>query len=283
MLSACADRALEGGKDSWMTDSTTEAPQHFPLGFRWSGYLLGIAIGGFFDGILLHQILQWHHLLSGLEGGRFGDIRFQIMADGLFHALMYVIGGVGLWLLWRNRDVCVWSRSDRFLAANALIGFGAWHVFDSIASHWLLGIHRIRMDSEIPLFWDLLWFFVFGIAFILAGFRLRPGSTGGKSRRAVPTTLAGLIIAGGVVAAIPLSDAEELALVVVFLPGTTPAAAHDAISSIDGRLLWTDSSDQIWAIDVPPGTSGASLYGRGAMLVSGTLLSQGCLNWIEQR
>jgi len=52
--------------------------------------MLGFAIGGFFDGILLHQVLQWHHLLSGLQGGRFDDLRFQIMADGLFHLLMYL-------------------------------------------------------------------------------------------------------------------------------------------------------------------------------------------------
>jgi uncharacterized membrane protein len=30
--------------------------------------LLGFALGGFFDGILLHQILQWHHLLSSRSG-----------------------------------------------------------------------------------------------------------------------------------------------------------------------------------------------------------------------
>ena len=61
---------------------------------RWSGYLLGFAFGGFFDGILLHQILQWHHLLSAINGQ---DIRFQVAADGYFHAFMYVIAAVGLW------------------------------------------------------------------------------------------------------------------------------------------------------------------------------------------
>jgi uncharacterized membrane protein len=32
----------------------------------WGGFWLGFALGGFFDGIILHQILQWHHLLSGV-------------------------------------------------------------------------------------------------------------------------------------------------------------------------------------------------------------------------
>ncbi|TIN47498.1 MAG: DUF2243 domain-containing protein, partial [Mesorhizobium sp.] len=40
--------------------------------------LLGFALGGFFDGIVLHQILQWHHLLSGLADPAGSDLRFQI-------------------------------------------------------------------------------------------------------------------------------------------------------------------------------------------------------------
>ncbi|MER9844263.1 DUF2243 domain-containing protein [Mesorhizobium australicum] len=40
------------------------------------------------DGIVLHQILQWDHLLSGLAGPAGSDLRFQIMADGRFHLFM---------------------------------------------------------------------------------------------------------------------------------------------------------------------------------------------------
>ena len=29
-----------------------------------AGGVLGFSLGGFFDGILLHQVLQWHHLFS---------------------------------------------------------------------------------------------------------------------------------------------------------------------------------------------------------------------------
>jgi uncharacterized membrane protein len=70
---------------------------------HWAAYLLGFALGGFFDGILLHQILQWHHLLAGLQGSAFADIRIQVLADGLFHALMYVVAIIGLSALWRSR------------------------------------------------------------------------------------------------------------------------------------------------------------------------------------
>ena len=35
--------------------------RHFPVS---AGILFGLGLGGFFDGIVLHQVLQWHHMLS---------------------------------------------------------------------------------------------------------------------------------------------------------------------------------------------------------------------------
>ena len=29
-----------------------------------SGLLYGLGLGGFIDGIVLHQILQWHHMVT---------------------------------------------------------------------------------------------------------------------------------------------------------------------------------------------------------------------------
>lgn len=49
-----------------------------------AGYLLGFGLGGFFDGILLHQVLQWHHLLINVKSPFFQDIKNQILADGCF-------------------------------------------------------------------------------------------------------------------------------------------------------------------------------------------------------
>lgn len=250
--------------------------------YHGAGYALGFALGGFFDGILLHQILQWHHLLSGLEGDPFADLRFQILADGLFHALMYVIGAVGLWLLWRSRSEFGRPRADRMLLSNALIGFGAWHVIDSVLSHWVLGIHRIRMDSDMPLIWDLTWFFAFGVVPLLLGWLIRPDRSDlSRPRAAAPASLAVLVLAGGAVASLPPPNAENAPTVVVFAPGTTPTAAHAAMASVEGRLVWSDASDQVWAIDVPAGTSIAPLYTKGALLVSKSVVPLGCLDWFR--
>ena len=75
---------------------TVPASRTSGAGRAWAiwGAVLGFALGGFFDGILLHQILQWHHLLSLVPG--LEDIRLQILWDGYFHALMYALAALGL-------------------------------------------------------------------------------------------------------------------------------------------------------------------------------------------
>lgn len=268
-----------------MTSSTEGLHVSFSRAFHWSGFLLGFALGGFFDGILLHQVLQWHHLLSGLQGEPFDDIRVQILADGLFHLKAYAIALIGLVLLWRTRDEFARPPAGRMLMAATLIGFGVWHVIDAILSHWILGIHRIRMDAENVLLWDLAWFFVFGIAFIAAGWWLgRTTGTGGSGRSGgrrfvAPVVLALTVLVAGPVAALP--PADSTGVMVLFRPGTPTEAMFAGLDAVDGRILWTDASGELWAIDVNEGRNTRALYRHGALLVSNTLLPAGCLDWIR--
>ena len=66
---------------------------------RAPGILLGIGLGGFVDGIVLHQVLQWHHMLSG-EGSypttTVAGLETNTLWDGLFHAATWVAVAVGL-------------------------------------------------------------------------------------------------------------------------------------------------------------------------------------------
>ena len=53
-----------------------------------AGILIGVGMGGFVDGIVLHQIAQWHSMLSNLVPPHTMDMmRVNMMWDGLFHAL----------------------------------------------------------------------------------------------------------------------------------------------------------------------------------------------------
>ncbi|MFC5512281.1 DUF2243 domain-containing protein [Massilia jejuensis] len=249
-------------------------PARRPLG--WAGYLLGFGLGGFFDGILLHQILQWHHLLSLITRAPFQDIRIQILADGFFHLLMYVIAFAGLWKLWKGRHQFSAPGGDRLLVASAATGFGAWHMLDGVLSHWVLGIHRIRLDAGNVLFWDLLWFVVFGVAFVVLGWWLRRGngSLGGRSGAAA---LVLAVLAGGPVAALPPADVDTV--MVFFAPGTRPGQVFAAIEAVDGRILWSSPSGEVWALDVKDRSRTALLYRHGAWMVSKSALAIGCLAW----
>lgn len=257
-----------------------------PFGRRlaWAGGLLGFALGGFFDGILLHQILQWHHLLSAVESPALRDLRVLILSDGLFHALMYVVALAGLWRLWSCRRAFAMPGAGRPLIGAALIGFGVWHMLDGVLSHWILGIHRIRMDVENRLFWDLLWFVVFGVVFAVAGWRLWRSGDGGAPdgrRRAAPAVLALAVLVAGPVAALP--PAAGSMTMVLFKPGTSLPDVAAAVAAVDGRLVWSDPSAQLWAIDLGPGRGALPLYRHGAILVSSAGLPAGCLDWFRPR
>lgn len=249
--------------------------------FHWAGYLLGFALGGFFDGVLLHQILQWHHLLSALEGEAFRDIRVQILADGLFHAAMYFVAVVGLWLLWRARLEFVIIGADRILFAHTLIGFGVWHVVDAVFSHWLTGIHRIRMDSQYPLVWDIGWLVAFGLVPLVIGLMLRrssgnPGTGPGRGSVA-GSLLAAIVLGSGVWSTVPPPNVTQV--MVYFGPGAQPAEVMAAAAAVDARVIWSDSAGELWAFDLPQPGRAAALYAHGALFVSNSLFPAGCLSW----
>jgi len=243
---------------------------------RWGG-TLGFALGGFFDGVLLHQILQWHHLFSLVPG--MDDLRLQVLWDGYFHLLMYVVALVGLAGLWRaqRRGAMHWGLP---LAGAMLAGFGLWHAIDALLSHWLLGIHRIRVDSPDPLLWDLAWLVVFGLAPLVLGLRWlrRPGAGGTGARGSV----AGLVLLAAGSSALGgwalVPPPGQNLTTVVFHPGAGPREVFAALDAVDGRLVWSDRAMGVVVMAIPV-RDHLTLYRHGALLVSGAGAPGGCVNW----
>jgi uncharacterized membrane protein len=258
---------------------------------RW-GAVLGFGFGGFFDGILLHQILQWHHLLSLVPGA--GDLRWQVLWDGVFHALMYAVAALGLWGLWRARRHGGETEGRRLLGA-LMLGFGFWHVIDGVLSHWVLGLHRIRVDSPNPLAWDLAWLVGFGVVPLVLGWWLAGRGGQGPSARgggATPslgghgptprrTTAALVVLTAATVGAGAWSLRPPLNqpfTTVVFRPDVGPGEIFTALGDLDARLVWTDPAMGVVVVAVAPGRRWG-FYGRGALLVSGSGLPAGCFDW----
>jgi uncharacterized membrane protein len=142
---------------------------------RNAGVLLGLGLGGFCDGIVLHQLLQWHHLVSNVDDfdpATLPGLRANIVADGLFHALTYALTVTGVVLFWMSMQRGQ-RGTGREVVGLLLVGWGAFNIADSLIAHFLLGIHHINMTAppEQWLWWDLA-FLGLGVAMLATGWRL---------------------------------------------------------------------------------------------------------------
>lgn len=139
--------------------------------------ILGVGLGIFFDGIVLHQILQWHHFVSNWSPAETVErMEFNTYWDGLLHSFAYVCVAVGLFLLWRAARQAGGMWSGRRLLGAVLIGWGGFNIFDGVINHLVLEIHHVneRVDRALWPIYDA-GFIIWGVAMLLIGFLLLRG------------------------------------------------------------------------------------------------------------
>jgi uncharacterized membrane protein len=135
------------------------------------GTLLGAGLGGFVDGILLHQLLQWHNMLSArVPPTDLVSMKYNMVWDGLFHALTWLMTVVGLALLWRAGKTVDVSWSTRTFVGALALGWGLFNVVEGLIDHHLLGVHHVHPGSG-QLAWDV-GFLLFGAALLAVGIAL---------------------------------------------------------------------------------------------------------------
>lgn len=152
-----------------------EAPlqsRRFPAS---AGILFGLGLGGFFDGIVLHQLLQWHHMLTsaGYPADSVGNLKLNTWFDGLFHVSTYMFVMLGLILLWRAAHKTHLRWSGKLLVGTFLIGFGVFNLVEGVIDHHLFGIHHVNetVAREQWIYWDI-GFLVWGAAMLIGGWAL---------------------------------------------------------------------------------------------------------------
>ena len=140
-----------------------------------AGILLGLGLGGFFDGILLHQVLQWHHMVTsaGYPPDSVENLKINTLLDGLFHLSTYIFVLLGLTILWRaaHRTHIHWS--NKVLWGTFLLGFGIFNVVEGIINHHVLGLHHVN-ETVAPdqwIYWDL-GFLVWGALMLIVGWQM---------------------------------------------------------------------------------------------------------------
>jgi len=136
----------------------------------YSGITFGIGLGGFFDGILLHSILQWHHMISNVvPPTNMENMRLNMLADGLFDAFCWVIVIGALILLYREAKQSL-PRARTYIGW-VLFGVGSFNFVEGLVDHELLRIHHVRQVSSW-LAWDMGFLAIGGVMFIVIGWLL---------------------------------------------------------------------------------------------------------------
>lgn len=152
------------------------------MSLRLPGILLGIGLGGFVDGILLHQILQWHHMLSSADTANIPigsypvttvhGLQMNTLWDGLFHTVTWlaVLGGLavlysrvirGRRRLWSSGALWGWI----------ITGWGLFNVVEGLIDHQLLGIHHV-MEGPHRVLADMA-FLILGAVLIAGGWLIQ--------------------------------------------------------------------------------------------------------------
>lgn len=141
---------------------------------RAPGILLGIGLGGFVDGIVLHQMLQWHHMLTS-EGSypstTVAGLETNTLWDGIFHGATWLAVAAGLYILWQRATDWRWAISGRAFIGWMLVGWGPFNLVEGIVDHHLLTIHHVREGVSNEWAYDS-GFLAFGAILVIGGWAL---------------------------------------------------------------------------------------------------------------
>lgn len=136
-----------------------------------AGAVLGIGMGGFVDGIVFHQILQTHSMLSAQRPPTtVVNIEINMVWDGLFHVFTWVMTLAGLVMLFRAASVSGRWWNGRVLAGSMLFGWGSFNVCEGVLNHHVLHLHHVVERHGVSVFdWAFL---AFGASLIIGGWMI---------------------------------------------------------------------------------------------------------------
>lgn len=133
-----------------------------------------MGFGGFADGIVLHQILGWHHLVcvtARCRPASIEQLQLQNTQDGFFHLALWVVLLVGTAMLFRAARNAGPAWKDRVLFGSMLAGWGLFNFVEGLIDHQILGIHHVLPGHPHQLWFDML-FLAAGVVFFMIGARL---------------------------------------------------------------------------------------------------------------
>lgn len=141
-----------------------------------AGILIGAGLlAGFVDGILLHQILQWHHMITSIQPEtNLPNLKANTLGDGLFAVGTWVMTVIGITLLWLagGRSDVPWS--PKIFGGSLLLGAGLFDVIEGLIDHQILGIHHVKPGPN-QLAWDVGFLLLGAVLAVVGWVILRSG------------------------------------------------------------------------------------------------------------
>jgi uncharacterized membrane protein len=111
--------------------------------------VLGAGLAALFDGIVFHQVLQWHHMVSAWHPpDTIDNLKLNTRADGWFHVAAYATLVAGAAMLSSAIARLGTRPPSRVMVAGLLVGFGGFNVLEGVVDHLILGVHHVREGSS---------------------------------------------------------------------------------------------------------------------------------------
>lgn len=137
-----------------------------------AGFLIGVGLVAFFDGIVFHMLLRWHQIVSNrVPPTTLAAVHYNTHWDGVFHAGAWIAVALGVALLWRAARAGGTLPSTRAFLGNVLLGAGAFNLLEGIVDHHVLRLHHVREVAD-PLVYDLAFLLVGGVLLAAVGWSL---------------------------------------------------------------------------------------------------------------
>ena len=158
-------------KESGCTQHSSAVRRALKNPLVMAGIVLGMGFGGFADGIILHQILGWHHLVcyaAHCQPTSIEQLQLENTQDGFFHLGLWLVTLVGTVMLFRAARHAGPAWNGRVLFGSMLAGWGLFNFVEGIINHQILGIHHVLPGHPHQLWFDMLWL-ANGILFFMIG------------------------------------------------------------------------------------------------------------------
>lgn len=105
----------------------------------FGAFWLGVGLVGMLDGVIFHQILQWHS--TYMQTDRF----HQIVSDGIFHLFVTVIIFFGAVNLWKAETPHSFIR----FFSGLLLGGGVFNLAEGVVNHHIFEFHHVFRRPKI--------------------------------------------------------------------------------------------------------------------------------------